>query len=315
MESKLSNLSSLTAHIKALRPRQWTKNLVTFAAPLFAFEISSKSLTGAILAFCLFCAASSSFYLLNDIVDVKSDRQHPVKCRRPIASGMVTVPTAIAMAVVLLTSALTLGWRDSPSLGLTILSYALLQVAYNLRLKHTVILDVIAIACGFVLRAIAGGAATGITLSSWFLLCTGMLALFLGIEKRKAELRLSEIKGKKSRAVLYRYTLPLLNRMESVVTNGTILSYALWSSGPIVHGATTSWMMLTLPFVLYGIFRYQLLSDPQEIARHSTQVEQGGQTERPEEVLLADKPILLTVFAWFATAFAVLLLKKYGFIQ
>lgn len=226
---------------------------------------------------------------------------------------MVAIPTAISMAAILLTLALAIGWWNSPSLGLIILSYALLQVAYNLRLKHTVILDVIAIATGFILRACAGAAATGIMLSAWFLLCTAMLALFLGIEKRKAELRLSDIKGKKSRAVLHRYTLPLLSRMESVVTNGTILSYALWSAGPIVNGASTSWMMLTLPFVLYGIFRYQLLSDPQEIARSSTE-EQGGQTERPDEVLLKDKPILSTVLGWIATTVTILLLKKHGFI-
>lgn len=313
MVSKLFKIRSLAAHIKALRPRQWTKNLIVFAAPLFAFDVSSKSISGSILAFCLFCAAASSFYLLNDIFDVKSDRQHPVKSKRPIASGMVAVPTATAMAAILLTLALAIGWWDSPSLGLTILSYALLQVAYNLQFKHTVILDVIAIAMGFILRAFAGAAATGIMLSAWFLLCTAMLALFLGIEKRKAELRLSDLKGKKSRAVLHRYTLPLLSRMESVVTNGTIITYALWSAGPIVNGASTSWMMLTLPFVLYGIFRYQLLSDPQEIARSSTE-EQGGQTERPEEVLLKDKPILLTVLGWIATTFTILLLKKHGFI-
>jgi decaprenyl-phosphate phosphoribosyltransferase len=313
MVDRLFNLRSLAAHIKALRPRQWTKNLIVFAAPLFAFDVSSKSIAGSSLAFCLFCATASSFYLLNDIFDVKSDRQHPVKSKRPIASGMVAIPTASAMAAILLTLALAIGWWDSPSLGLTIFSYALLQVAYNLRLKHTVILDVIAIATGFILRAFAGAAATGIMLSAWFLLCTAMLALFLGIEKRKAELRLSDLKGKKSRAVLHRYTLPLLSRMESVVTNGTIVTYALWSAGPIVNGASTSWMMLTLPFVLYGIFRYQLLSDPQEIARSSTD-EQGGQTERPEEVLLKDKPILLTVLGWIATTFTILLLKKHGFI-
>ncbi len=312
--SKLWNLNSLSAYLKALRPRQWTKNLVVFAAPLFAFEITTKSLWGGLLAFFLFCAASSSFYLLNDIIDIKSDRQHPVKSKRPIASGLVAIPTALGMAATLLTSALVLGWWRSPGLGLAILGYALLQVTYNLRLKHTVILDVVAIAIGFILRACGGAAATGIALSSWFLLCTAMLALFLGIEKRKAELRLSEIKGKKSRMVLYRYSLPLLSRMESVATNGTILTYALWSSGPIVRGASTSWMMLTLPFVLHGVFRYQLLSDPQEIARRTTEVEEGGQTERPEEVLLNDKPLLLTVLAWLATTFSILLLKRYGLI-
>ncbi|MBW4691359.1 MAG: decaprenyl-phosphate phosphoribosyltransferase [Lyngbya sp. HA4199-MV5] len=319
MNSKPTTLENQTAdliwaHFKALRPRQWTKNFIVFAAPLFAFALTVNVLLGSLLAFTLFCLTSSSFYLLNDVVDVESDRRHPIKCKRPIASGLVAVPTAIAMSATLLTTALILGWWRSPGLGLAILSYALLQIVYNLRLKRTVILDVVAISIGFILRACGGAAATGIALSPWFLLCTAMLALFLGIEKRKAELRLSEIKGKKSRSVLHRYSLPLLNRMESVVTNGTILTYALWSSGPIVSGASTPWMMLTLPFVLYGIFRYQLLSDPEEIARRTTGIEEGGQTERPEEVLLGDRPLLLTVLTWVAMTSSILFLKSQGLL-
>ena len=304
-------------YLKALRPRQWTKNLVVFAAPLFAFNINLETISGSLLAFALFCAASSSFYLLNDIVDVESDRKHPVKCKRPIASGEVSVPVAIAMAVILLGGAIIIGWMRSRWLGATIISYALLQVAYNLKLKRTVILDVVAIAMGFVFRAYAGGAATGIPLSPWFLLCTAMLALFLGVEKRKAELRLIKISGGKTRAVLRRYSLGLLTRMESVVTNGAILTYALWSSGPQVNGASTPWMMVTLPFVMYGIFRYQLLSDPEEIARRTEggdHHELGGQSERPEEVLLRDRPILLTVVGWVFTSFAILWLKTNGII-
>ncbi len=314
----MSNRKSLTVkfpYLIALRPRQWTKNLIVFAAPLFAFSINLQSLLGSLLALVLFCSASSSFYLFNDIADVESDRRHPVKCKRPIAAGLVRVPVAIGMAVILLLGALIIGWLKSPALGATILSYAVLQVAYNLRLKRTVILDVFAIATGFVLRAFAGAAATGITLSPWFLLCTAMLALFLGVEKRKAELRLSEIKGGKTRSVLRRYSLSLLNRMESIVTTAAVVTYALWSSGPKVQGASTPWMMLTLPFVLYGIFRYQLLSDPREIARRSDTVEQGGRTERPEEVLLKDLPTLFTVLGWVLTSFIILLLKQQGVIN
>lgn len=311
--AKSGSSTLLLAHFNALRPRQWTKNLIVFAAPLFAFEITIQSLLGSVLAFLLFCLASSSFYILNDIVDVEADRRHPVKCKRPIASGLVSIPTAIGMAILLLSTALIVGWLYVPGLGFAILSYAFLQVAYNLRLKHTVILDVVAIASGFVFRALGGAAATHIALSPWFLLCTAMLALFLGIEKRKAELRLSQIKGSKSRVVLHRYSLSLLNRMESVVTNGTVLTYALWSSGPVVRGASTSWMLLTLPFVLYGIFRYQLLSDPKEIARKNS-VEVGGQTERPEEVLLSDRPLLLNVLVWVIVTFGILLAKSNGLI-
>ncbi|OUL26718.1 decaprenyl-phosphate phosphoribosyltransferase [Nostoc sp. 106C] len=308
--------SAIAYHILALRPRQWTKNLVVFAAPLFAFSVNLPSLLGSLLAFTLFCCASSGFYLINDIADVESDRQHPVKCRRPIASGAVRIPVALAMAVALLGSALTISWLRSPQLGIAITAYALLQVAYNLRLKKTVILDIGAIATGFVLRAFAGAAATGIVLSSWFLLCTAMLALFLGIEKRKAELRLAQIKGSKLRSVLKRYSPALLGRMENVVTTGTVVTYALWSAGPYLHGAPTSWMLLTLPFVLYGVFRYQLLSDPQEIANHSKDdLEQGGSSERPEEILLKDLPILGTVVGWVVTCFTILWLKNQGLIQ
>lgn len=303
------------AYIRALRPKQWTKNLIVFTAPLFSFDFSTEVATGSILAFVLFCMASSSFYLINDIIDVESDRKHPVKCYRPIASGLVSIPRAIVIAIILLINALLIGWYKTPALGTTVLAYALLQVAYNLQLKHRVIVDVAAIAFGFILRAIGGAIATGIILSSWFLLCTAMLALFLGIEKRKAELRLSEIKGSKSRVVLYRYSLPLLTRMESVVTNGTIITYALWSSGPMLHGAPTPWMMLTLPFVIYGIFRYQLLSDPEEIERRNSGLEQGGKSERPEEMLFSDKPLLFAVLSWVVLTFLILLLNSQKLIH
>jgi decaprenyl-phosphate phosphoribosyltransferase len=301
-------------YLQALRPRQWTKNFIVFAPALFAFDITFSSFLGSLLAFTLFCLTSSSFYLINDIIDVESDRRHPVKCRRPIAAGLVSIPVAIGMAVILLGSTLIIGFWKSSGLGVSILGYALLQVAYNLILKHKVILDVVAIATGFVLRALGGAAATGILVSQWFLLCTAMLALFLGIEKRKAELRLSEIKGSSSRKVLFRYSLPLLHRMESVVTNGTIITYALWSAGPVISGASTPWMMLTLPFVLYGVFRYQLLSDPQEIDRKNPGLERGGKTERPEEILLGDKPLLLTVMSWIVVTFVILLFKNHGLI-
>jgi decaprenyl-phosphate phosphoribosyltransferase len=303
-------------YIAALRPHQWTKNLIIFAAPLFAFEVSWLALLRSLLAFLLFCCASSSFYLINDIVDVESDRRHPVKCKRPIAAGLVRIPVAIAMAVVLLTGAIFIGWWYTPLLGIIIFGYALLQVAYNLKLKHTVIFDVVAIATGFVLRAGAGGAANHISLSNWFLLCTAMLALFLGIEKRKAELRVAATKGGKTRAVLQDYSISLLTRMESVVTTNVVMSYALWSSGPQLQGASTPWMFATLPFVIYGLFRYQLLSNPRIGDRYWDESQQlGKRTERPDEVLLTDKPILLTVIGWIASVFTILLLKRQGILH
>ena len=303
-------------YLEALRPRQWTKNLIVFAAPLFAFSLDWQSLSGSLLTFILFCAASSSFYLLNDIADVKSDRQHPVKCQRPIAAGQVSIPVALAIALLLLTSALIIAWGRSPALGTVLISYSLLQVAYNLQLKRTPILDILAIAMGFVLRAYAGAAATGIVLSVWFIFCTAMLALFLAVEKRKAELRLLQLRGGKTRAVLKSYSLTLLARMESMVTTGALMSYALWSSGPVVNGASTSWMMLTFPFVLCGIFRYQMLSETQE--KSDTQngvLKEEQQTERPEEILLTDLPMLLTVISWIITILVILGLKHQGVIE
>jgi decaprenyl-phosphate phosphoribosyltransferase len=307
--------SKFSAYLLELRVRQWTKNLIVFAAPLFAFDLASTTLSGSLFAFILFCCTSSSFYLINDIIDVESDRLHPVKCQRPIAAGAIGIPQATIVAIVFLGIAAIGGYRTSFGLGTAIVMYALLQVAYNLKLKHKIFVDVLAISAGFVLRAWGGAAATGIELSHWFVLCTAMLALFLGIEKRKAELRLSEIKGRKSRAVLHRYSLPLLNRMESIVTNGTIIFYTLWSAGPALKGAITSWMMLTVPFVLYGIFRYQLLSDPQEIARSNPLLEQGGKTERPEETLLSDKLLLLTAIGWIIAVFTIKLCYQFQWIR
>lgn len=304
-------------YVATLRPRQWTKNLIVFAAPLFAFNVNWQTLLGSGLAFGLFCCTSSSFYVINDIVDVESDRQHPVKCQRPIAAGLIHLPVAIVMATTLLGGALLIAWYWDLGLGIAITCYALLQIAYNLRLKRTVILDVIAIALGFVLRAYGGAAATSVMLSPWFLLCTAMLALFLGIEKRKAELRLVELQGSViRRPVLLRYSQSLLSRMENTVTAGTITTYALWSSGPQVNGASTAWMLITLPWVLYGMFRYQLLSDPYEIARRADLgQERGGKTERPEEILLTDRPMLLTVIGWLMTILMVLFLDHQGVIQ
>ena len=295
-----------------LRPHQWTKNLLVFAAPLFDFSFDGHTLAGSVLAFVLFCLASSSFYIINDIVDVEADRRHPVKSKRPLAAGLITIPTAILTAAALLGSALLIGWLQSPALGGTLLFYALLQAAYNIVLKRAPIADILVIAMGFILRSYAGAAATDILPSPWFLLCTAMLALFIAIEKRKAELRLIEASGiNDTRAVIGRYSMSLLMRMEGTATSGAVLSYALWSAGPALGGATTPWMMITLPFVVYGIFRYQLLSDPKEIARRATVVSDiGGSSERPEELLFTDLPIIVNTLVWLLTCLTILYFTK-----
>ena len=303
----------VASHLEAMRPRQWTKNLIIFAAPLFAFSLSLKSLQDSVVAFFLFCFISSSFYLLNDVLDYESDRTHPTKRNRPIASGRVSVHTAIVMAITLLSISLITAWTKNMALGMIMTLYAIVQVAYNLKLKHIVILDVCTIAFGFVLRAYAGAAANQIWLSSWFVICTAMLALFLAIEKRKAELRMSQISGKKTRKVLQDYSTGLLNRMEGVVSTATLIFYTLWSSGPQMQGASTSAMLVTLPFVIYGLFRYQMISEPKENSDSKSPLTDAS--ERPNEVLLRDPSILLTVLLWALTCFTILYLKSNNWIR
>lgn len=299
----------ILSYWKALRPHQWTKNIIIFTAPIFAWSLSKESILGSLIAFSLFCLTSSSFYLFNDIADVEVDRLHPVKCKRPIASGQVKISIAMIMAFTLGGFSLVCSYFWNPLLSLILILYSLLQVGYNLKLKHTVIADIITIAIGFVLRALAGASATNTPVSPWFLVCTAMLALFLGVEKRKAELRNVFIKGKSktTRKVLQRYSLPLLSRMENVVTTGTIITYALWSAGPKLGGASSPWMLVTLPLVLYGVFRYQLLSDPKEIARRKRDNDSHHiHTERPEDVLLNDRAVQLTLISWFISVAIIL---------
>jgi decaprenyl-phosphate phosphoribosyltransferase len=303
----------LNSHIQILRPRQWTKNLVVFAAPLFAFEFSTKIFQDSFIAFIVFCCVSSSFYILNDVMDYESDRTHPTKRNRPVASGKVSIPTAVRMAIALLSISLLTAWSKNLELGSIIMLYAIVQVAYNLKLKQMVLLDVCTIAVGFVLRAYAGAAANQIGLSSWFVLCTAMLALFLAIEKRKAELHMSQRSGKKTRKVLQQYSTNLLNRMENVVATATLMSYTLWSAGPHMRGASTSCMLFTLPFVVYGIFRYQMISESREGEEmNGTYVQKS---EKPDEILLRDPAILFTVIGWAATCFIILYLKSNQFIR
>ena len=290
----------LSALIRACRPRQWTKNLLVFAAPLFAFRIEADiwlAASGALLAFCLI---SSAIYLLNDSLDVEADRQHPRKRNRPIAAGLVSVPMALTTSALLAFISLMLAAAISAPLAGVILAYALIQVGYCLRLKREPLLDLFCISAGFLLRAMAGGVAAGLALSPWFLLTVGLLALFLAVEKRKAELQIALGRGVMTRQVLERYSLPLLLRLEGLVSTSAFMSYSLWASGPALNGASTSWMLLTVPFVLVGIFRYQLLSDPQEAERRRS-LDPDRTSEKPEEILLGDRGIKLTLLGWFIT--------------
>ena len=270
---------------------------MVFAAPLFAFTANADiwlAASGALVAFCLI---SSAIYLLNDSLDVEADRQHPRKRYRPIAAGQVSVPLALTTSALLAVLSLTLAAAVSALLAGVILAYGLIQVAYCLRLKREPLLDLFCIAAGFLLRAMAGGVAAGLALSPWFLLTVGLLALFLAVEKRKAELHIALGSGVITRQVLKRYSLPLLLRLEGLVSTSAFMSYSLWAAGPALNGASTSWMLLTVPFVLIGIFRYQLLSDPDESERRRA-MEPDRTSEKPEEILLGDRGIKLTLLGW-----------------
>jgi decaprenyl-phosphate phosphoribosyltransferase len=288
----------------ACRPRQWTKNLLVFAAPLFAFRFEADLWLPAAGALVVFCLISSAIYLLNDCLDVAADRAHPTKRNRPIAAGLVSVPAALTLAAVLAVVSLSLAAWVAPALAGVVLLYGVIQVGYCLQLKRVPLLDLFCIASGFLLRAIAGAVAALLPPSPWFLLTVGLLALFLAIEKRKAELRLAQDRGVITRKVLERYSPPLLLRLESTVATSAFMSYSLWAAGPALRGAPTSWMLLTVPFVLVGIFRYQLLSDPEEAERRRLLAPERT-SEKPEEILLGDRGIQFTLLAWLLTVVVV----------
>ena len=298
--SRASTDMNPSALIRACRPRQWTKNLLVFASPLFAFSVDGNLWLAASWSLVAFCLISSAIYLLNDSLDVEADRQHPRKRYRPIAAGLVTVPMALTTSALLAVISLTLAAAVSAPLAWVILVYGLIQVGYCLRFKREPLFDLICIASGFLLRAMAGGVAAGLVLSPWFLLTVGLLALFLAVEKRKAELQISLERGVMTRQVLERYSLPLLLRLEGLVSTSAFMSYSLWAAGPALNGASTSWMLLTVPFVLVGIFRYQLLSDPEEAERRRS-LDPDRTSEKPEEILLSDRGIKVTLLGWLIT--------------
>jgi 4-hydroxybenzoate polyprenyltransferase len=282
----------LYAFVRALRPRHWVKNVVVVAAPLFALALDPESLLQTGWAFAAFCLTASAFYLINDVRDREADRRHPVKKHRPIASGRVSVPMAVGSATALLVVSIGISYWLEPLLAAALLAYAALQGGYNLGLKQVPIVDVMTVAGGFVLRAVAGAAAAQVPVSEWFLLCVGLLAFFLGVEKRKAELdALGD--DTDTRAVMAFYTPDGLRRMESVVTASALMAYALWT----IEGAGTPWMMATLPFVAYAIFRYQNLSEQINV-------------EAPEEVLVRDPGMIAAVVLWGAVSLAILVATR-----
>ena len=292
------------------RPRQWTKNLIIYAAFLFFFNFEFSYFIFSTKAFICFCLISITIYTLNDILDRNSDKLHNTKKHRPIASGKLPLKIAKIYFFSILILSLSLSLSVSKLLFCSILSYFVIQLMYCLGLQRQPILDIFCIAIVFILRAVSGIRFDGVLRPHWFLLSLGLLALLLAIEKRKAELRTTISTGVVTRKVLLRYSLPLLQRLESLVACSTFMSYTLWSSGPSLNGASTSWMLLSIPFVLVGIFRYQLLSDPEEFQRRKITFPDKN-AENPEEILLTDKGIQLSIIGWLVTVLIVGISSKF----
>ena len=287
---------NVSAIIKTMRPHQWTKNAFVLAALVFSQHLLDPPyLTRALVAFAAFCLLSSAVYIFNDIKDMDQDRVHPRKRSRPIASGELSAGIAGAVGLGLLFAGLGLSF----TLGVPFISvaafYLFLQAGYIYHLKRVVLLDVIIISLGFVIRAIAGAVAISVFISPWLILCTFLIALFLALAKRRHELILLNEVAASHRSNLADYTVPLLDQLISIVTAATIISYSIYTLSPgVTEKFGNRYMILTLPFVLYGIFRYLYLIYVKE---------EGGS---PTRVLLADLPLLVSAILWGMTAVGII---------
>ena len=286
----------ITALFISTRPRQWSKNFFFFAALLFSKNLLNvRMVIESIAGFTVLCMITGATYLFNDIIDRKRDQLHPDKCHRPIASGQLPVPlaiSAIASAVIL---GLGIAFRLEEDFFLVIMLYLALQMVYSTFLKHLVILDVLAITTGFVLRVLGGAVVISVEISSWLLICTFLFALFLALCKRRHELYLLKEGAEGHRKVLGEYSLPLLDQMISVTTASTVIAYTLYTlSDQTIEKFGTVHLVYTVPFVIYGIFRYLYLVHIRK---------QGGS---PEMMLLTDLPLIGTVVSWAITAAAII---------
>lgn len=289
----------IVAFVAALRPRQWAKNVFVLAPLVFAGKLFEPHATlSAVAAMLAFCALSSSVYLLNDVRDREADRLHPTKKNRPIAAGEIAPSTALAAAAVLGAVSLAASFALSRSFGAVALAYAVSNLAYSLGLKRVVILDVMIVASGFLLRAWGGALVLPVAISHWLILCTGLLALFLGFVKRRQEIS-SLDGGAATRPILREYSLPFLDQMISIVTGATVVAYALYAFSPeVAEKLGTQHLGLTIPFVLFGIFRYLYL------------VHQKGEGENPTALFLGDGPLLLDIALWGAAVVVALYLWR-----
>jgi 4-hydroxybenzoate polyprenyltransferase len=283
------------ALLVSLRPRQWVKNLFVFAGLVFSHKLFTPDASRALAAFVIFCALSGVVYLLNDVADRERDRAHPKKRMRPLASGALTVPAAIAGAAVLAVAGLTASVLLGPLFFATALGYLALLALYSVRLKHLVIVDVLTVSAGFVLRAVAGAVAIDVQISGWLLICTFLIALFLALGKRRHEYLTLDAEAARHRPILAEYSAALLDQMIAVVTASTVTAYALYTMSPeTVAKFETRLLPVTLPFVLYGIFRYLYLLYRRQL---------GG---NPSELFLNDRALLLTAGLWVLAVMAII---------
>jgi 4-hydroxybenzoate polyprenyltransferase len=279
----------LKALIREMRPKQWLKNGVIFAALVFDRQLGlshQDAVLRTLAGFCVFCLLSGVVYIINDIADIEADRQHPQKRKRPIASGELSAHSAVISACVILVIITPISIWLSPYFAMVALAYFVLNVAYSRWLKHIVLIDVFAIALGFVLRVAAGVTLIHVTrFSPWLYICMTLGALFIGFGKRRAELVLLAQDANSHRKVLDGYTLPLLDQCILIVSSTTVIAYSLYTfSAPNLP--ENHLMMLTIPFVLYGVFRYLYVNQVEN---------QGG---APEDVILSDRPLQVTVLLW-----------------
>ena len=281
-------LNPLQAVWLSLRPHQWTKNLVVFAAPALSMHLFERGpLEKSVLGFVIFCALSGTVYLLNDVADLERDRLHPRKRLRPIASGALSPRVAVVLSLGLGLGSLGLSALLGLRFVLCAAAYLALNILYSFRLKEIVIVDVLSVSLGFVLRAVAGGVAIAVPISDWLLVCTLLLAVFLALAKRRHELVSLTTSATGHRKILAEYSPYLLDQMISVVTASCLIAYAVYTMAPeTVQKYRTERLAWTIPFVLYGIFRYLYLVH---------QKEKGGS---PTDILVTDLPLLLNVFLW-----------------
>jgi 4-hydroxybenzoate polyprenyltransferase len=272
----------------SLRPGQWTKNLFVFAALVFSQRLNDRdAVLSAVVAFFVFCALSSGVYLVNDVLDRAQDRRHPLKANRPIASGVLSPTLALATAGIVGAGAMVVAWTLGWPFFQAAAAYVMLLSAYSVFLKHIVILDVLTIAAGFALRAAGGAAAIAVPISHWLLVCTTLLALFIALSKRRHELTLLTETAIDHRPILGDYTPYLLDQMISVVTASTLIAYAFYTISPeTTQKFGTDLLSLTIPFPLYGIFRYLYLVHLRD---------KGGS---PAELVVNDRPLLVCVALW-----------------